>query len=317
MKNIGYKQIKLFTLVLAGVVAGSAVNVYAQVPGIASQVTTGAQKAAQQTGPAAPEPTQAGEGEAKEGQAADTAGATTTAAAPAPAEPAPLDTSVDPSENFNRAMFVFNEKFDQYILKPVATLYTKIVPRPLFQGLHNAYNNIGELPTMANDLLQINIYQFANDFWRFGVNSTVGIGGLFDIATRIKLRYYQNDFGLTMAAYGYDDSSYLVLPFLGPTTWRDGVIGFPVDYFAFSIYPYIYPESTRYELYALGVVDRRAQLIQFENVVEEAAIDKYVFTRDAYMQRRAYQIRENQHLGYEDQQGLTDEDASDTNSQET
>lgn len=213
------------------------------------------------------------------------------------AEPA-LDTSKDPSENFNRAMFTFNEKLDMYIMKPVGTLYNKVMPKPLNKGIHNFFNNINEVPTIANDLLQVNIYQMTNDLWRLGVNTTVGIGGLFDIATRIKLDRYENDFGLTMAAYGYDDSSYLVLPFWGSNTWRDA-IGLPVDYFAFSVYPYVQPTSARYELYGLGVVDRRAQALQYQDIMEEAAIDKYVFMRDAYLQRRAHQIYENQHLGYD------------------
>lgn len=225
-----------------------------------------------------------------------------------------IDTSKDPSENFNRAIFQFNETVDKYIAKPTAEVYNKIMPKPLNMGIHNFFNNIDELPTIANDLLQINIYQMANDLWRFGVNTTVGIGGLFDIATRIKLPYYKNDFGLTMAAYGYEDSSYLVLPFWGPRTWRDA-IGLPVDYFAFSIYPYIYPERTRYELYAVSVLDTRAQLLKYQDVMEEAAIDKYVFMRDAYLQRRAAQIKENQHLGYDERQDQSFEDSSGTTSE--
>lgn len=223
-----------------------------------------------------------------------------TAGAPADATGQPaLDTSKDPSENFNRAMFTFNEKVDDYIARPVGEFYNKIMPKPLNQGIHNFFNNIDTLPTIANDILQVNIYQMANDMWRFGVNTTVGIGGLFDIATRINLQYYVNDFGLTLAAYGYDDSSYLVLPFWGPRTWRD-MFGMPVDFFVFSIYPHIKPPSLAWQLYGLSVVDWRAQALRYQNVLEEAAIDKYVFMRDAYMQRRAAQIRENQHLGYDE-----------------
>lgn len=210
-----------------------------------------------------------------------------------------LDTSKDPSENFNRAMFTFNEKVDDYIARPVGEFYNKIMPKPLNLGIHNFFNNIDTLPTIANDILQVNIYQMANDMWRFGVNTTVGIGGLFDVGTRINLRYYTNDFGLTMAAYGYDESSYLVLPFWGPRTWRD-MIGMPVDFFVFSIYPHIQPQSLGWQLYGLSVVDWRAQALRYQNVLEEAAIDKYVFMRDAYMQRRAAQIKENQHLGYDE-----------------
>ncbi|RDI41710.1 MlaA family lipoprotein [Aquicella lusitana] len=204
----------------------------------------------------------------------------------------------DPLERFNRVMFTFNDKLDQFILKPVATVYNKIMPKPLNKGIHNFFNNIGELPTIANDVLQLNFYQASNDFWRFGVNTTVGILGFFDVASRINLKYYSNDFGLTLAAWGYKSSNYLVLPFFGPSTIRDG-IGLPVDYFAFSVYPYIEPDSTRYAVYALGAVDRRAQLLKFESVMEEAALDKYVFVRNAYLQRRSYQIEQNKQRGYQ------------------
>lgn len=207
----------------------------------------------------------------------------------------------DPYEGFNRAAFNFNDKLDTYFLKPVATFYNKVVPRPLNQGIHNFFNNIDTVPTIANDLLQFHFYQMANDLWRLGINTTIGIGGLFDIASRINLRYYSNDFGLTMAYWGYDNSNYIVLPFWGPNTIRDG-IGLPVDYFVFSIYPYIHPDSRRYELYAWWVVDHRAHLLQFEPVYEEAAYDKYIFVRTAYMQKRNYEIEQNKHLGYKDQQ---------------
>lgn len=198
----------------------------------------------------------------------------------------------DPLQGFNRAMFCFNDKIDTFFLKPIATLYNKITPKPLNQGIHNVYNNINMVPTIANDILQLHFYQMLHDFWRLTVNTTLGIGGLFDVACRIGLEQYNNDFGLTLARYGWSSSTYLVLPFFGPSTIRDG-IQIPVDYYAFSIYPYIEPTSRRYQIYGLGVIDRRAQLLQFESVMEEAALDKYIFVRNAYLQRRAYQIEQN------------------------
>lgn len=206
----------------------------------------------------------------------------------------------DPYEGFNRAMFTFNDKIDIYFLKPIATLYKKIVPIPLNQGIHNFYTNLSNLPTIANDLLQANFYQAYRDVWRLGINSTVGIIGIFDIAGRMQLKQYHNDFGMTLAKWGYMNSNYIVLPFFGPNTVRDGM-GIPVDYFGFSVYPYVQPESTRYELYGLGVVDERAHLLQFEDVIGEAAVDKYAFVRNAYKQRRANQIDRNQHLSRSDQ----------------
>lgn len=204
---------------------------------------------------------------------------------------APLCDQSDPLEGLNRAMFVFNDKIDIFLVKPIALLYNKIIPKPLNQGINNIYNNINGLPTIANDLLQLHFYQMLHDTWRFGVNTTIGIGGLFDIGSRIGLEQNNNDFGLTLARYGWNNSTFLVLPFFGPCTVRDG-IEIPVDYYFFMIYPYIYPPARRYELFGLGIINRRAQLLQFESVMEEAAIDKYVFVRNAYLQRRAFQIEQ-------------------------
>lgn len=205
----------------------------------------------------------------------------------------------DPLERFNRVMFVFNDYLDFYLIKPVAELYNAIMPKPLNQGVHNFFNNLGEIPTVANDLLQLNLYQMAKDASRFGINTTMGIGGIFDIASRMHLPYFQNDFGLTLARWGYKDSSYLVLPVLGSNTIRDG-IGIPVDYFEFSVYPYIKPQSTRYKVLGLFMVDHRANLLQFEPILEEAAIDKYIFMRNAYMQHRAFEIEQVKHLGFKE-----------------
>jgi len=208
------------------------------------------------------------------------------------------NTVKDPLIGFNRIMLDFNERIDITILKPIATLYNKIIPKPLNQGINNFFNNIHNLPNIANDLLQLHIAQAANDSWRLLINTTIGVGGLFDIAERINLPLYTNDFGLTLARWGYQDSSYIVWPFWGPSTIRDG-IGGTVDYFAFSIYPRVNPDRARYELYALGVVDRRAQLLQLQPMLEEAILDKYSFMRHVYMQGRASQIENNLHLGYD------------------
>lgn len=230
-------------------------------------------------------------------EAAPVTDSTSTAASLDEPAPAPVN---DPYEGFNRAMFTFNDKIDKFIMKPIARAYNAVMPRPLNQGIHNVFMNINNLPTIANDILQANFFQAANDSWRLVINTTIGVGGLFDIAERMKLKPYTNDFGLTLAKWGYANSNYLVLPFFGPNTLRDG-LGLPVDYFAFSIYPYIQPTKTRYIVYGVGVVDKRAQLLQFQAVMDEASLDKYVFMRNAYLQRRAYQIDQNEHRGYEDQ----------------
>lgn len=201
----------------------------------------------------------------------------------------------DPYESFNRPMFTFNDYFDKIVLKPIATLYSKIVPKPLVKGISNVYSNIDTVPTVINDVLQINIYQASNDLWRLLINSTIGIGGLFDVATDMGLQRNAEDFGLTLARWGYEKSNYLVIPFLGPSTVRD-TIAWPVNYQYMTIYPLIHRWKTRYAIYGLGVVSKRADYLRFQDVMQQAAIDKYVFVRDAYLQKRAYQIDRNKQL---------------------
>ncbi|HLB41437.1 MAG TPA: VacJ family lipoprotein [Gammaproteobacteria bacterium] len=208
------------------------------------------------------------------------------------------NTVKDPFIGFNKVMLDFNERIDITILKPIATLYNKIIPKPLNQGINNFFNNIHNLPNIVNDLLQLHFTQAANDSWRLLINTTLGIGGLFDVAERINLPLYTNDFGLTLARWGYTDSTYIVWPFWGTSTIRDG-IGGVVDYFLFSIYPHVNPASVRYELYGLGVVDRRAQLLQLQPMLDEAILDQYIFMRHVYMQGRASQIENNVQLGYD------------------
>lgn len=203
--------------------------------------------------------------------------------------------TTDPYERFNRVMFQFNEVADRLVLKPVATLYMKIIPKPLSKGLSNFYNNIDTVPTVANDFLQANFYQGTSDAWRLVINSTVGIVGFFDVATNMGLEPNKEDFGLTLAQWGYRKSNYLVLPFLGPGTVRDQ-IGWPINYYFLTIYPYIYPVETRNQLYFSGLVVKRAELLRYQNVLAEASLDDYAFIRNAYLQRRAYQLERNAEL---------------------
>lgn len=205
----------------------------------------------------------------------------------------------DPLEKYNRVMFHINDGLDHLILKPVATFYNMIMPKPLNEGVHNFFNNIWEVTSVVNDLLQFNFYQALSDSWRFGINTTLGVGGIFDVAARMGLPQFNNDFGLTLASWGWEDSTFIVWPLFGPSTIRDG-IEIPVDYYYFSLYPYVQPPSVAWQLYFLNVVDKRAQMLKFQNVLEEASFDKYVFVRNAYLQRRSFQIKQVNHLGVED-----------------
>lgn len=202
----------------------------------------------------------------------------------------------DPLEGFNRAMFCFNESFDKWIWKPLGKLYSTIVPGPLSRGFHNIFVTITEPATIANDLMQFHFQQSAKDISRLGINLTFGIAGFFDVGSRVGLPHFSNDFGLTMAYWGWENSSYLVLPFLGSNTIRDG-LGIPVDYYGFYIYPRINPFSTRLWILAWFYVDYRANALAYEPVLEEVAVDKYVFMRNAYLQRRAWQLDQLRQLG--------------------
>jgi phospholipid-binding lipoprotein MlaA len=196
----------------------------------------------------------------------------------------------DPYENLNRHTYLLNKGLDRAVLKPIATVYHTITPGPLQKGIHNFYNNLGELPTIANGVLQGKFYQAWSDTWRFAVNSTVGLLGFVDVATKIDLPRHEEDFGLTLARWGYKSSNYLVLPLFGPRTVRD-TIAMPVDRFVFSIYQFIPNVRVRNSIYGFSFIDTRASLITAENVMKQAALDPYQFQRDAYLQWREHKIK--------------------------
>ncbi len=201
----------------------------------------------------------------------------------------------DPYEKMNRSIFTFNDFLDNNFLVPVSTVYNKIMPKPLNKGIYNFFGNLNNFPTIANDLLQGNFYQATSDSWRFAVNSTAGAGGLFDVASNMGLDPNTEDFGLTLARWGYTDSSYIVLPFFGPSTVRDA-LGLPVDYYFFSPYNYVPNSRAVYTLYALNIVSKRANLLQYQGLYNQIALDRYVFIRSAYLQQRENAIERNQNL---------------------
>ncbi len=199
----------------------------------------------------------------------------------------------DPFERFNREAFLFNHDVDQVFLKPVAELYKKVTPWQICRGVTNVFSNLNELPTIANDVLQLKLLQATSDAWRFAFNSFVGIGGIFDVATQIGLPHHKEDFGLTLARWGWKKSTYLVLPFIGSTTVRDAPSIF-IDYYAFTIFPHI-DWQWRWGLLSLAAVNYRASLLSVEGVADTAALDQYVFFRNAYIQKRQQQIAQNDH----------------------
>ncbi len=196
----------------------------------------------------------------------------------------------DPLEKYNRWMFRANDRMDKAVAKPLARAYNYIMPQPLYGMVDNFFVNVDTIPTIGNDILQANFYQATADAWHLLINSTLGIGGLFNPAGHMGLEKNYSDFGLTMAKWGWTNSSYLVIPILGPSTIRDGG-GRMVTYYM-SPYPYIQDLWIQYGIYFFGLLNTRAQLLRYQGVVDQASIDPYVFMRSAYYQRRAYQIQQ-------------------------
>lgn len=195
---------------------------------------------------------------------------------------------VDPWEGFNRGVYAFNEFGDRYVLKPVAKGYRAITPDPVEISMNNVFSNLGELRNILNDALQWKWEQAANDTGRLLVNSTIGLVGLFDVAQRMGLDESEGeDFGQTLAAWGVGQGPYLVLPFLGPSSLRDAG-SLPVDWYTDPI-TYMDHTSSRNTARGTGLIVQRAALLDAEELISG---DRYIFLRDAYLQRRDYLIND-------------------------
>lgn len=193
-------------------------------------------------------------------------------------------TEGDPFESYNRAMFSFNDGLDTYFLKPVAEGYDAVVPNPVKTGITNFFSNIGDIFVILNDLLQFKFTQAIEDTGRFIFNSTIGLYGLIDVATPMGLEKHNEDFGQTLATWGVADGPYIVLPFFGSRTLRD-----TSDLFIEPLVDPIYDieeDKTLYGAIFLRTIDIRYRLLKASNIAEQAAVDKYSFIRDAYLQHR-------------------------------
>jgi phospholipid-binding lipoprotein MlaA len=197
----------------------------------------------------------------------------------------------DPLEPFNRKVYGFNDSVDKAVLKPVAKGYVAVVPQLVRRGVTNVFNNLGMVVTTLNDALQLKGSKVPVDFARFTTNTIFGLGGLIDVATELKIENRREDFGQTLGYWGVASGPYLVLPLFGPSSARDAP-GLAVDFFA-SPYFYWDPDvKVRWGLFALDVIDTRANLLEAEKFLDTAAIDRYSFLRDAYLQRREYLIHD-------------------------
>jgi phospholipid-binding lipoprotein MlaA len=191
----------------------------------------------------------------------------------------------DPFEPMNRAVFSFNEALDDYVMTPVAKLYRFILPEFVRERLSNMFSNIGDIYTSVNNLLQGKPKEAADDLVRVFVNSTLGIGGMFDVATAGGMEKRKEDFGQTLGVWGVKPGPYLVLPFFGASNIRD-TAGFFVDFKTDILFQQIPDTAIRNTVTGVRIVDMRAKYLDSSNLLQEAAIDKYTFVRDAYFQRR-------------------------------
>ena len=194
----------------------------------------------------------------------------------------------DPLEPYNRAMFKVNDTIDQVALKPAATAYKKVLPSFVQTGVNNFFGNLSDVWTGANNLMQGKGEQGMSDWTRVALNSTFGIGGLFDIASEAGLKKHNEDFGQTLGYWGVPSGPYVMLPLLGPSTVRD-TAALPLD---MSADPWNNYNNVGYRNVGTvtRVVDQRAVLLDASNLMEEAALDRYEFIRDGYLQRRQSKI---------------------------
>ncbi len=191
----------------------------------------------------------------------------------------------DPLEPLNRVIHDFNEAVDRVIMKPVAQGYRTVTPGFVQTGVRNFFSNLEDVGVMANNLLQFKLEQGTGDFLRLAVNSTFGLLGVLDVASEMGLRKHNEDFGQTLGRWGVNSGPYLVLPFFGPSNFRDTVGQF-VDRNYTDPVRHIDDIGVRNRTAVLRVVSRRTDLLDAKAAVDMAALDGYEFTRDFYLERR-------------------------------
>ena len=207
----------------------------------------------------------------------------------------------DPYEGFNRGVYTFNDTIDGAILKPIAMGYNYVTPDVAKKGINNFYNNITDFITAVNSFLQLDFEQGMTDSGRVIVNTTIGLLGFIDVASTNVNNYTdrnRQDFGTTLARYGWRDSAYLVLPFFGPSTFRDGT-GLAVDGLFIDPIGYVQNVRWRNRLYIGKIVNTRAQLLDATNLMDDASIDPYAFQRDSWLQMRNAQISGKEQIDYD------------------
>lgn len=203
-------------------------------------------------------------------------------------------TNKDPLEGLNRGIYKFNDVADRYAIKPVAKAYKAVAPSPVRTGISNFFSNLGTLTTVVNDVLQLKFAQAFSDAGRFVINTTFGVAGLIDVAGMDNIPKHQEDFGQTLGYWGMGSGAYLVLPILGPSTVRDAS-GLVIDTVTSDPIQYLHNIGqirTYNQVRAVQLLDKRTQLLDATDLVDNASIDPYAFMRDAYLQRRASLIQD-------------------------
>ncbi len=196
---------------------------------------------------------------------------------------------------FNRDAYLFNKSIDTGVVKPLAKGYRQITPEFVNTGISNVFSNLADVPNALNALLQFKFKDAASDTGRFVVNSTLGLGGVFDVATKMELQKHQEDFGQTLAVWGVPSGEYIMLPILGPSTMRDGV-GTIID--TITNPSFFFEDSLVY--YTLDKIDQRADLLSVDGLLKDMSDDDYNSLRDAWLQKRKYLIND----GKLDQQAI-------------
>ncbi len=207
---------------------------------------------------------------------------------------------VDPLESFNRGVYQFNDALDKSIVKPVAQGYNTVMPTPGKVFVNNFFSNLNDIVVTLNDLLQFKFVQAFSDSGRVLINSTIGVFGLIDVASQTGFEKHNEDFGQTLGYWGVGNGPYLVLPILGPSTFRD-TLGFYTDTLSSQL-SQVKPVRTRNELYLTKAINIRTQLLDREKLFDEAALDRYEFTRDTYLLHRKSLVYDGNppHEKYED-----------------
>ena len=191
----------------------------------------------------------------------------------------------DPFEDLNRDIFIFNEKLDEKLLKPAALTYRKVTPQFARTGVTNFFNNLEEIDTTINQVLQGEIKYAFNDAGRFVINTTIGLFGLIDVASKMGLERHEEDFGQTLGVWGFDSGPYIMIPFLGPSNPRD-LLSRPISSFLSGTFA-MEDNDVKITLVGIDALETRERLLDAETLIIG---DKYIFVKDAYVQSREYEI---------------------------